>query len=70
METITLKVRGMTCGGCVASVQRVLRALDGVTRADVSLDEGGKATVQYEAGRASPADLQTAIEDAGYEVER
>ena len=67
METTTLKIRGMTCGGCVASVQRVLGELDGVARADVSLAEA-RATVEYEPARVKPADLEAAIEDAGYEV--
>jgi copper chaperone len=67
METTTLKIRGMTCGGCVASVQRVLREIDGVQRADVSLAESS-ATVQYEPARVKPADLHVAIADAGYEV--
>ncbi|MDB5863049.1 MAG: heavy metal-binding protein [Betaproteobacteria bacterium] len=67
METTTLKIRGMTCGGCVASVQRVLRELDGVENADVSLADS-TATVQYEPARVKPADLHAAIEDAGYDV--
>jgi copper chaperone len=67
METTTLKISGMTCSGCVASVQRVLSALDGVTRADVSLDRN-EASVSYEPGRVTPDDLKAAIEDAGYDV--
>jgi copper chaperone len=70
MESITLKVRGMTCSGCIASVQRVLHGLAGVEHADVTLAEGGKATVRYEPGRTTPADMASAIEDAGYEIER
>ena len=67
METKTLKIEGMTCGGCVASVQRVLAALDGVERAEVSLDRK-EATVSYEPGRVTPGDLKAAVEDAGYDV--
>jgi copper chaperone len=67
METTTLKIGGMTCGGCVAAVERVLGALDGVQRAEVSLAESS-ATVQYDAARVQPADLHAAIEDAGYDV--
>jgi copper chaperone len=67
MQTTTLKISGMTCGGCVAAVQRVLQALDGVEKAEVSLADSS-ATVQYEPARVKPADLQAAIEDAGYEV--
>lgn len=67
METKTLKIEGMTCGGCVASVRRVLSALDGVQQADVSLEKK-QATVSYEPGRVTPDTLKAAIEDAGYDV--
>ena len=69
METTTLKIRGMTCGGCVASVERVLRGLDGVGRAEVSL-ANNEATVEFEPDRVKLAELESAIEDAGYEVVR
>jgi copper chaperone len=46
MET-TMNVQGMTCGGCVASVTRVLQAIDGVERVDVKLDPG-QARVTFE----------------------
>ena len=39
METTTIKVDGMSCGGCVKSVTGVLTALDGVAKADVSLEQ-------------------------------
>jgi copper chaperone len=67
MQTIILKVRGMTCGGCVAAVQRVLHELDGVENVDVSLAQG-QARIEYEPARVQPSDLHAAIEDAGYEV--
>jgi len=67
METVTLKVTGMTCMGCVSSVQRVLKALDGVNAVDVSLDKA-QATVQYDAGQANPAQFKAVIEDAGFEA--
>ena len=69
MQTATLKIRGMTCGGCVASVQRVLSALDGVGRADVSL-ANNEAKVEFEPARVKLAELEAAVEDAGYEIER
>ena len=40
METITMNVQGMTCGGCVASVTRVLKAVPGVTDVAVTLQPG------------------------------
>ena len=38
METVTLNVTGMTCGGCVASVTRVLKTTPGVDNAVVRLE--------------------------------
>lgn len=67
MTTVTLKVDGMSCGGCVASVTRVLSALPGVSDAKVSL-QGGTAQVTFDETRINPAALRTAIEGAGYEV--
>ena len=67
METVTLKVNGMTCGGCVASVTRVLRVLPGVGEVVVAL-ETGTARFAYDPQRAGLPDIKRAIEDAGYEV--
>ncbi|HEX4522979.1 MAG TPA: cation transporter [Casimicrobiaceae bacterium] len=67
MTTVTLKVEGMSCGGCVASVTRVLTALPGVSDATVSL-QGGTAQVSFDGARTNPAAMRAAIENAGYEV--
>jgi len=67
METVTLKVGGMTCGGCVASVTRVLKATTGVDSAVVRLDSAS-ATVTFDPARTSLPALKSAIEDAGYAV--
>lgn len=67
METTTLAIDGMTCGGCVASVTRVLTRLPGVARADVSLEKA-QAIVQHDPAAAPVAALRTAVEDAGFSV--
>jgi copper chaperone len=67
METVTLKVEGMTCGGCVASVTRVLKATPGVDDAVVRLD-ARSATVTFDPAWTSVPALKSAIEDAGYAV--
>ena len=67
METVTLKVEGMTCGGCVASVTRVLKATPGVDDAVVRLD-ARSATVTFDPAQTSVSALKSAIEDAGYAV--
>ena len=67
METITINVKGMTCGGCVASVTRVLKALPGVADVAVTLQPGA-AKVTYDVARTGTPAMKTAIEDAGFEV--
>jgi copper chaperone len=59
-----LKVDGMTCGGCAASVKRALQLLDSNARVDVDLP--GK-TVKVETTAQLDA-VKNAVEDAGYEV--
>lgn len=65
MTDITIPVGGMTCGGCVASVRRVLSAVPGVAEAQVSLDPA-QAWVRYDPAAATPQALRAAIEAAGY----
>jgi len=67
METIVLKVAGMTCGGCVRSVGNVLKALPGVASAEVSLEKS-EAKVAFDPALANQAALRKAIGDAGYEA--
>ncbi len=67
METVTIKVSGMTCGGCVANVKRVVQAVAGVESVDVSLDKG-EAVVTYDSARAAPAAFKAAIVAAGFDA--
>ena len=67
METITMNVSGMSCGGCVASVTRVLKAVPGVSDVEVSLSPG-TVKVSFDPARTAAPALRSAIEDAGYDV--
>jgi len=67
METITMSVKGMTCGGCVASVTRVLKAVPGVADVAVTLQPGA-AKVTFDPARTGAPAIKGAIEDAGYDV--
>ena len=66
-ETVAIDVKGMTCGGCVASVSRVLKGIPGVAEAQVTLAPG-RATVTYDPSKTNVGALRGAIEDAGYDV--
>ncbi len=65
MDTVTIKVDGMTCGGCVASVKRVVQAVAGVESVDVSLEKG-EAVVSYDGAKTQPTAFKTAIDSAGF----
>jgi copper chaperone len=67
MSEITLSVTGMTCGGCVNSVNKVLTALPGVRSVEVTLAPG-QARVVYDPARVDRAALVQAVVDAGFGV--
>ncbi|MDP1735155.1 MAG: copper ion binding protein [Sulfuritalea sp.] len=68
METTTIKVDGMSCGGCVKSVTGALTALDGVTKAEVSLEQK-QAVVEFDAAKVTRDQLKSVIEDAGFDAD-
>ena len=65
MEKLTMKVSGMSCGHCVGAVTGALKKLDGVDVENVAV---GSATVNYDSAVTSPAEINRAIEDVGFEV--
>jgi copper chaperone len=67
MEQAVINVEGMTCGGCVASVTKAIKRLEGVEQANVSL-EGKIASVIYDTSKTSESDIRQAVRDAGYDV--
>ena len=66
-QRVTIKVDGMTCGGCESSVKAALERLDGVEVLEVSHQEG-TVEVMFDADRIDQASLAGAIEEAGFDV--
>ena len=60
-------VEGMTCASCVNRVERFLRKADGVAQANVNLATE-RATVLVDPTVAGRAEVEAAIEAAGYDV--
>lgn len=58
------RIEGMSCQHCVRAVFTALTAVEGITRADVSI---GAIEVEHD-GRATVDQLRSAIEVAGYSV--
>lgn len=64
MQLATLRIIGMSCGGCVRDVQRALGALPGVR---VERVEIGGARVAFDPALGSREDIADAVRGAGYE---
>ena len=63
---VTIRVGGMVCATCVQTIEAALRALPGVTSANVNLGNE-RAYVIFNQSLTSVADMKKAIEEAGYQ---
>ena len=63
MQTIELKISGMTCGACVSHVSKALQGAPGVQSAVVDL---ASATARVEGENLDLAALRAAVEEEGY----
>jgi copper chaperone len=61
----TFTISGMSCGGCVNSVTRVLRSVPGIEPVHV---EVGRAKVRIDTAQATVDAAKRAIERAGFTV--
>ena len=59
---IRIRVEGMHCPKCVARVKDALEAVDGVLKAEVSLEEGSAVV----SGNADVQALVSAVESIGF----
>jgi len=73
----TLKIDGMSCGGCVGTVRSALLKTPGVKAAEVKVKKRWllfsdfsdvRATVEYEKDRTTVDDLIKAVEGAGNSI--
>ncbi|MGE4291064.1 MAG: heavy metal translocating P-type ATPase [Desulfovibrio sp.] len=65
-EDLRLDIQGMSCASCVARVERAVRGLPGVQRAEVSLADNS-GSFRFDPGQISAEQVRQAIHDAGYE---
>src|SRR5688500_12896915 len=64
-DTADLSVGGMDCASCVAHVEKALLTVPGVESARVNLARG-RASIRFDAARATPDQLAAAVTAAGY----
>lgn len=66
--TTRLRIEGMTCGGCAASVERALASVEGVKHARVNLATE-VATVEWHSPQSDQASLIRAVRAVGYDAD-
>ncbi len=67
METLKLKVEGMTCNHCEMTVSKALRSVSGVKDVEVS-HKTNSAKINVKKGKVKIEKLIKAIESAGYKA--
>lgn len=65
MEQAKLKIDGMSCGHCVASVTSALKSVDGVTVENVAV---GSASLEYNPATTDIEKIRDAVAGAGFQV--
>jgi len=66
-KTVTIKVEGMKCEKCSASVTKALKATEGVEDAQVSSDKG-EAVIKYDDQKLNETKLREVINSTGFKA--
>ena len=66
-KTATIKVEGMKCAKCSASVAKALKATEGVEDAQVN-SEKGEAVIKYDDQKLTEAKLREVINGTGFKA--
>jgi len=67
MTTQKYTVSGMTCSGCVRTVEKILKNQPGVSEVSVQL-EPGEAEISFDESTTSAEKLAASIGKMGYEM--
>lgn len=65
MANVKLRITGMTCGHCLAKVEKALKSVSGVYSTVVDLPNG-EAEVDFDDDQVTPTHLIGAVQHAGY----
>jgi len=68
-EKISVKILGMTCSGCVATVEKTIKAIDGIKNVSVSLIDGQAEIILEKRGKNIAKEISEKIKEKGYKVE-
>lgn len=67
IESASIIVTGMKCGGCETTVKNTLQALDGVLQVNAS-SKNDQVDVEFDDDKITLDDIKTSITNAGFTV--
>ena len=65
MKNVVLKVEGMSCGHCVASVEGAVKKLGATGKVDLA---NKSVSIEFDENKTTLEAIKDAIEDQGYDV--
>ncbi|MBW4609213.1 MAG: heavy metal translocating P-type ATPase [Hassallia sp. WJT32-NPBG1] len=65
MDTLTLKLRGMSCASCAKRIEKTILSITGVSECSVNFG-AEQALVKYHPRKTNLKQIQSAVEEAGY----
>ncbi|MBD1937473.1 heavy metal translocating P-type ATPase [Microcoleus sp. FACHB-68] len=65
MDTITLKLRGMSCASCASAIEEAIKSVPGVVECQVNFAME-QTTIEYDSNQTNLTQIQQAVDDAGY----
>jgi Cu+-exporting ATPase len=68
MKDTTLKLRGMSCASCANNIEDAIRSVPGVEACSVNFG-AEQAAVTYDPGKTDVAEIQEAVDAAGYSAQ-
>jgi len=68
IESASIIVTGMKCGGCETTVKNTVQALDGVLLVNAS-SKNDQVDVEFDDSKTSLDDIKTSITNAGFNIQ-
>ena len=68
MDTIKIKVKGMTCKHCTMRVENALKSVESVENVNINLSTG-ELLIKYKSEENIYQKVSQAIENAGYSID-
>jgi copper chaperone len=68
-EHVTVTAPDISCGHCVTSIKEAVGTLPGVASVDADPDTK-RVEIDFDPGRVSLAQIEAALDDAGYPVQK